>query len=424
MYIMQKELAVYIFANLFRIYVVYRFMGIFFEKNPKRNRLEFALFTLYYGINSVGHILWGRPYINLLTNTVFLILITMIYRSKISTKIIAVVMIYAVQILSDGIVYNFIHFYKESSVIMNTGVISNLLVLFMELLIESAVDYKRESKINPMHLTAIVIIPTGSIIIAFFIILSEMTHIQKSLCIGILLIINAMIFDIYDVLIEQYIAIYEKKLLEQQNKSYRNQFEIIKESNDNMRLLKHDIKNHMYILEDMIRRDEKEKILEYINDVENILDVKRQYSNSGNIDIDSIINYKLSAAEAMGAKLKLEIRVPARLDIKEFDINVILSNVLDNAVEAIKFVDNKLIDIKIEFSKGVLYLCVKNTYLKIELDEKGELKTTKQDFQNHGLGLNSVRRTAEKYNGTMITELEENMFTIKVLLYSNTNYDV
>ena len=355
MYIVHKELAVYIFSNLFRIYVVYRFMGIFFEKNPKRNRLEISLFTLYYGVYRVGHILWGQPYINLLTNTVFLILITMIYKSKVSTKIIAVVMIYAVQILSDGIVYNFIQFYTEDSFVRNTGVISNLILLFIELLIESAVDYKRESKINPIHLIAIIIIPTGSIVVAFFILMSEMAYIQRSLCVGILLIINAMIFDIYDVLIEQYIAIYEKKLLEQQNKSYKNQFEIIKESNDNMRLLKHDIKNHMYILEDMIRRDEKEKILEYINDVENILDVKRQYSNSGNIDIDSIINYKLSAAEAMGAKLKLEIRVPARLDIKEFDINVILSNVLDNAVEVIKFVDNRYKD-RI-FKRGIISLC-------------------------------------------------------------------
>lgn len=419
MYIMHKELAVYIFSNLFRIYVIYRFMGVFFEKNPRRNRLEFSLFTLYYGINSVGHILWGQPYINLLTNTLFLILITMIYKSKVSTKIIAVVMIYAVQILSDGIVYNFINFYTENSFVRNTGVISNLLLLFIELLIESAVDYKRESRISPMHLAAIIIIPTGSIGIAFFILMSEMAYIEKSLCVGILLIVNAMIFDIYDVLIEQYIAIYEKKLLEQQNKSYKNQFEIIKESNDNMRLLKHDIKNHMYILEDMVRRDDREKILEYINDVENMIDVKRQFSNSGNIEIDSIINYKLSAAEDMGAKLKIEIRVPAKLAIKEFDINVILSNILDNAVEAIKLVENKLIDIKIEFSKGVLYICVKNAYLKIDIDEKGEFKTTKQDSQNHGLGLSSVSRTAEKYNGTMITELEENMFTTKVLLYSN-----
>ena len=420
MYIVHKELAVYIFSNLFRIYVVYRFMGIFFEKNPKRNRLEISLFTLYYGVNSVGHILWGQPYINLLTNTVFLILITMIYKSKVSTKIIAVVMIYAVQILSDGIVCNFVYLYTDSLFTINTGVISNLLLLFIELLIESAVDYKRESKINPIHLTAIVVIPTGSIVIAFFILMSEMAYIEKSLCLGILLIINAMIFNIYDVLIEQYIAIYEKKLLEQQNKSYKNQFEIIKESNDNMRLLKHDIKNHMYILEDMVRRDDREKILEYINDVENMIDIKRQFSNSGNIEIDSIINYKLSAAEDMGAKLKIDIRVPAKLAIKEFDINVILSNILDNAVEAIKFVENKFIEIKIEFSKGVLYICVKNSYLKIDIDEKGEFKTTKQDSQNHGLGLNSIKRTAEKYNGTMITELEENKFTVKVLLYSNT----
>ncbi|MBQ9879081.1 MAG: GHKL domain-containing protein, partial [Clostridia bacterium] len=41
-------------------------------------------------------------------------------------------------------------------------------------------------------------------------------------------------------------------------------------------------------------------------------------------------------------------------------------------------------------------------------------QTTKKDRKNHGIGLKNVKRTAEKYSGTLITTVENGIFTAEV----------
>ncbi|MGB5823717.1 MAG: GHKL domain-containing protein [Proteocatella sp.] len=413
-----KEISMYLFSNLFLIYVIYRFMGVFFDRETCKRKKEILLFVVYYAVNSLLHVMFAQPFINLFTNIFFLIIISLSYKSSASTKIISVVLIYSLQILSDGIIYNLVGYFTDNLLIMNSGVISNLFLLLIQLIIESVVDFKKESTLNIFHLMAIAVIPTGSIITAFFILLSTMLPMEKTICVSILLVINGLIFNIYDVLIRQYTNAYENELLIQQNISYKNQFEIIRESNENMRILKHDIKNHIYILENMVSRDEKKLAQEYLRDMYDLLEIKKQYARSGNMDIDSILNYKLAEADSLGAKMKLDVKVPENISIRSFDINVILSNLLDNAIEAIKKSENRELEVRIEFVKEILYITIINSCLKKAKEINSNFKTTKTDKKNHGIGLMSVKKTTQKYDGTMIAEQEDEKFSVKILLYS------
>lgn len=49
-------------------------------------------------------------------------------------------------------------------------------------------------------------------------------------------------------------------------------------------------------------------------------------------------------------------------------------------------------------------------------DSNGKLVSTKKDYQNHGTGLKSVEKIADKYHGSVVIETENDLFTIKIIL--------
>ena len=112
------------------------------------------------------------------------------------------------------------------------------------------------------------------------------------------------------------------------------------------------------------------------------------------------------------------IDIPSESVISEVDLNIILGNLLDNAADALAKVDKKILDIKIKYERGILYISIYNSYNgKIIVDKRGKLLTGKLEKENHGLGLESVERIVKKYNGISKISYEEHIFKIDIMLY-------
>ena len=106
------------------------------------------------------------------------------------------------------------------------------------------------------------------------------------------------------------------------------------------------------------------------------------------------------------------------------DICALFGNLLDNAIEATQQIasqDNKLITLSVKQKNNfVVVECINCCEQQVAIHAGEDLpKTTKNDKQNHGFGLKSIRRIAEKYNGSMTFTQEKNWVTIKVLLTNN-----
>ena len=95
---------------------------------------------------------------------------------------------------------------------------------------------------------------------------------------------------------------------------------------------------------------------------------------------------------------------------KEYDIAIVLANLIDNAIENIAS-NNKDLRLVIQTNEQII-ITIENTTDKKEYS----LNTTKQDRINHGLGLNSIKNIAVSYNGNLNTELSEGYFIAKVVL--------
>ena len=158
----------------------------------------------------------------------------------------------------------------------------------------------------------------------------------------------------------------------------------------------------------------------------------KEIVSSGNMEIDSILNYMLQRAREGLREVKAQVQLPSDMS-HSFDINVILGNLLENAIEAARETEEKLLDVKVKLKQGVLRIEVENSFgqeLLIEKPSKGSnnsmegvlrndirLYTTKRDKGEHGIGLVSVRKIVEKHNGIMEIYPKENHFFVKLILY-------
>lgn len=115
----------------------------------------------------------------------------------------------------------------------------------------------------------------------------------------------------------------------------------------------------------------------------------------------------------------LKIFVPAVIGIETPDVVVILGNLLDNALEAVAKVEDKRINLYVAYQKGTLVIRIANTFDGVlKRDERlGRLMTLKSG-DNHGYGMNNVRKSVDKYNGNIEIKHDDDLFAVEVLLYN------
>ena len=99
------------------------------------------------------------------------------------------------------------------------------------------------------------------------------------------------------------------------------------------------------------------------------------------------------------------------------DICILFSNLIDNAIEACcKVQDERYLQINVTDSPNILMLTLRNP-MTGELLKDGEgLKTTKEEKNKHGIGLQNVEEIVRKYNGEYYYETQEYEFIIKLVL--------
>lgn len=139
--------------------------------------------------------------------------------------------------------------------------------------------------------------------------------------------------------------------------------------------------------------------------------------SSGNFEIDSVLNYMLQQAKEKLHTVDVKVQIPEKLH-HTFDINVLLCNLLENAMEAAIRTEEKLLSVSIQLKYGILVIEIRNSYKNklIPDNRDGNLRTTKKSGE-HGIGLMNVREVVEKYNGDIKVETQNELFCVKVLLY-------
>lgn len=220
----------------------------------------------------------------------------------------------------------------------------------------------------------------------------------------------------------QYVKLHEKdqerKLLEERNRTIMSGYAELRKNYEEMAVFRHDMKNHMILLENCILKGEKEKAEDYIEELMKKLKGIGAGRWTGNEEIDFLLNYKKSEAEKSKIHMKIE---SGRIELgkeTEGDVATLIGNLLDNAIEGSnKEHGEKKILMRIRRSGNMLFIKTEN-HCKIKPEEVGGIPvTTKEDKKLHGWGYRSMKLIAEKYAGRIRSEWRDGIYSVTVSLY-------
>lgn len=407
----------YLLSNIFHIYSMFLFVKFIFDREDVSRIKELLFFTAYYLINSAAFLFGHNWLLNMVSNILPFFGITFLYKSSILKKVAATLGINISAIICDTLVMTVQGLLGIHSPFFELGFVSNILfIAAMNFLLHfKRKDKERYSELPVLYYISIIFVPLGSIVIGHF--TAQSLDVVSAISAAIILLINADVFYLYDTLTEMFHKKQENELIQFQNKAYLNQIHIMQESQLKIRCLKHDMDNHLIKMQDLLERQKYSELNKYLNGAKQSIDTDVGVVDSGNESVDSILNYKLAQIKSMNVDTEYEVLVPENLSISLFDINIVLGNLVDNAIEALKAVredESKKLIIKINSKQGYFKIYIANTFDGIV---PADGSSRKGDNFNHGLGLKSVLKTVEKYGGMLKTDTNGKMFEISVIMY-------
>lgn len=139
------------------------------------------------------------------------------------------------------------------------------------------------------------------------------------------------------------------------------------------------MKHHINEMKLMIEQQEFSALQTYISDMEQFLGNSNKIVLSGNREVDSILNYMLQKAKEMQLNTTVKVAIPE--DMKHsFDLNIIIGNLLQNAIDAAVETEEKFLGVELSLKNGILVLEVENSFLpeRIRKDKHGNFLTTKK----------------------------------------------
>lgn len=239
------------------------------------------------------------------------------------------------------------------------------------------------------------------------------------------MIVSAVLFLINFLVYNFLISIDEKCSLQVENLSMRNQMAIYdSQLSDSIRreqavrTLRHDMKHHVNELNYLADSGDLTAIKEYLTRMGEELHSAEGKVNSGVVAIDGVMSYMVQAAEQKGITVKTHVTVPEEMQLSSYDMNVLLGNLMQNAIEATEKCGGGTINASIRYNRGCILINISNPLegpMPV-IDDSLPSIGSRRSNSSHGYGLRSVRAIVEKYDGSVFYEEEGGRFVARAML--------
>lgn len=217
-----------------------------------------------------------------------------------------------------------------------------------------------------------------------------------------MVLMNIFIYFLINDIIEREVEIKEK---EAEYAQFRNQIDIyntVHESLERQKERAHEFKNHILCVDSLIKEEKYQELEKYVSGINESLYMERNAIDTNNVIIDTILNEKYNEMMNKGIVFVFRINDLSELPINDEDLVVILSNLLNNAIEACEKCEGKrAIKMKFMTEDDILILSVKNTSPGTLTIRKEEIETSKRfRSDEHGIGIRNIKKAIDKYGGT------------------------
>lgn len=427
------DLLFYLVSICLSYVILYEAMGIFFNKKNMSCFMSAAVWAGFYFIEIFFVRRIDDPMLVLIFEIVCsLCLCLLLYYGSIRKKLIWIFVINVMGMITETFVgywFLILDFKISQTVLGSFASKMILLMVFIGVRLSRHLRLKRDIPFKDWCI--LFCIPLGSI----FVINTLFSLCEKAgdkdasvlamLSSAFILGFNLLILHIYEHLAERMQEQKKQIIFNRQFELYKDRIREREESSLNIRNIKHDIENHLICIREYIEKDDLGCAKKYIDEMltgENFFHTA-SVINSGNLVVDALLNYKYMEMKQLGIEMQSHIEIPYNMVFHDADICVILGNCLDNSIEAVEKIENevqlKIISVELIYRKNTLILIIANPFTgELKQDRKGEYITTKTDAVNHGIGLSSVRKAVEKYDGLLEIEADHGNFKVHILLYS------
>lgn len=234
---------------------------------------------------------------------------------------------------------------------------------------------------------------------------------------GGILLINLLGYYLIHSIVEREIKAREYAIFREKIKSETAAYRAVSENLDRHKKRTHEYKNQLAAISALAAAGQYEELTTYIAKIESGLRRSADAVDTNHVIVNAILNTKYRDAVNNGIVFVLKVNDLSDLKIEEEDIVIILSNLLDNALEACAHSEDKVVKIKLALEGEQVVISVKNSMETQPMVENGAFLTSKtEDADDHGMGIRNVIETVEKYGGRYVIDYEDGFFRFSILM--------
>ncbi len=214
---------------------------------------------------------------------------------------------------------------------------------------------------------------------------------------------------------------YARRALESQTEDMHRHMEQIEETYERMRAMRHDMGNHMAVIQGLIESGDRDAASDYIGEWRENFGEMGMSVKTGNPFTDAAISGFADRFDAAGIPFEQSFVYPDELRIEPFDLCVVLSNALQNAYEASVSVNDPHVSLTSVLRNNTFIINVKNRIgSRVNIDKEAGIPYSSKKEDGHGYGLKNIRNIAHKYNGDIDIRQENDgrymTFVLNVML--------
>jgi len=230
-----------------------------------------------------------------------------------------------------------------------------------------------------------------------------------------MLVLNVLIFILLDNVVKRESEIREKEIMLEQTEHLNQMYRSLSDEREKQKARSHDYINNLNVMLMLAREGKVDEEIRYIEEQLGREVQSVDIIDTGNTLINAVLNIKYLEAKEKGIIIPFIADNLTGLKISDSDLVTILTNILDNAIEAVQKCDEKRIVFKIIKDSDLLIIDSTNPYTG-QLPDEDSFITTKTDKKNHGFGLLNVKNTVKANNGNCFIDTEGGIFHISIAI--------
>ncbi len=209
---------------------------------------------------------------------------------------------------------------------------------------------------------------------------------------------------------------FEKSALSMELKQAETEIDAMKMIHEQNAVLRHDLRHHLNMISNYLENSDAESALKYINQIKDETNKVKSIVYTDNRIVNFALSYYEFKAKQLDIRARFNANVPQKTEIADTDLSALLSNVLENALNAAASCtdpNRREISAMLTAKNSKLLISVTNSYEGTIETEDG-VPSSGED--GHGFGVKSIRAIAHRYDGECLFEWSDGEFRTRIVM--------